>query len=84
MSNEEQNIPDFTVVKIPQFWDYTRNRNEWKRIEQVNTIQNCSIEHESINAGASSSLEALPTTKKNVQYNSGKRCTKEMCSQEAS
>ena len=42
-SVDEKNIPDFIVVQVPQFWDYVGNKNEWKVIEQVNTIQNCSI-----------------------------------------
>ena len=45
MSDEEKKIPDFTVVKVTQFWEYPGSANEWKRIGQRNTIQNCSIEH---------------------------------------
>ena len=60
-------ISDFTVVKVPQFWEYIGSTNEWKRIEQRNTVQNCSIEHGSRNARASNSLDSLHATKKNVQ-----------------
>ena len=67
MSDEEKKIPDFTVVKVPQFWNYTGNKTEWKRVEQRNTVQNCSIEHGSRNARESNSLDSLHGTKKNVQ-----------------
>ena len=40
MSDEEKRISDFTVVKVSQFWEYTRSTNEWKRIEQRKTVQN--------------------------------------------
>ena len=46
MSDGETTIPDFTVVKVPQFWEYTGSKNEWRRVEQRNTIQNCRIEQE--------------------------------------
>ena len=52
MSDGETNVPDFTVVKVPQFWEYTGNKNEWRRVEQRNTVQNCSIEQEMKTAGA--------------------------------
>ena len=26
MSDEEKKIPDFTMVKVPQFWDYNGNK----------------------------------------------------------
>ena len=68
MSNGEKNVPNFTVVKVPQFWEYIGSKNEWKRIEQRNMVQNCSIEHGSIDAGASNSLDSLHATKKNVTY----------------
>ena len=58
MSDEEKKIPDFTVVKVPQFWEYTGSTNEWKRIEQRSTVQNCSIEHGSRNARASNTLDS--------------------------
>ena len=37
-------------------------------IEQVNNVQNCSIEHGSKDAGASNLVDSLQATKKNVQY----------------
>ena len=40
MSDEEKKIPDFTVVKVPQFWEYSGSTNEWKRIKHRNTVQN--------------------------------------------
>ena len=67
MSEDEEKIPDFTVVKVPQFWEYTGNQNEWKRIEQVNTVQNCSIEHESKDAEALNTGEAAEASKATVK-----------------
>ena len=33
VSGTNERVPDFTVVKIPQFWDYdTGQRNEWKHV----------------------------------------------------
>ena len=67
MSDEAKKTADFTVVKVPQFCEYTGSTNEWKRIEQRNTIQICSIEHGSRNVRASNSLDSVHATKKNVQ-----------------
>ena len=44
MADGETNVPDFTVVKVPQFWEYTGSKNEWRRVDQRNIVQNCSIE----------------------------------------
>ena len=52
MSDGETNVPDFTVVKVPQFWEYTGNKNEWRRVEQRNIVQNCRIEQERKATGA--------------------------------
>ena len=60
MSEKEKNVPDFIVVQVPQFWDYTGNKNEWKRIQQVVTIQNYSIEHGSKDVEALTEVEPLP------------------------
>ena len=67
MPYEKKKIPDFAVVKVPQFWEYIGSANEWKRIEQRNTVQSCSIEHGSRNARASNSLDSVHATKMNVQ-----------------
>ena len=34
MSDEDKKIPDFTVVKVPQFWDYTGNKSKWKKLNK--------------------------------------------------
>ena len=51
MSDGETNVSDFTVVKVPQFWEYIGSKNEWRRVEQGNIVQNCSIAQEMKTAG---------------------------------
>ena len=34
VSGNEGQLPDFIVVKVPQFWEYDiGNQNVWKRVE---------------------------------------------------
>ena len=72
VSGKEDKIPDFTVVKVPQFWEYdTGHQDEWQKIEQKKCMQNCSGEHASTDAGASNSsnsLGSLHVTKETIQH----------------
>ena len=71
-SGKEEKFHDFTVVKVPQIWEYdTGNQNEWQNIDQKKCIQNCSGEHGSTDARASNSshfLGSLRFVKKTIQH----------------
>ena len=69
VSEKDTKVPDFIVVKVPQFWEYnTRNRKSWKQKEQKEINQNCTIEQVSKDVRASNSLNVFKTTKQTMVY----------------